>query len=68
MRKLSEVKMPEDKYAACCSCGEVFIDDVMIYGALLCPCRNGTLLRGMTAEEAQKFKPYRPKVGCLNGG
>jgi len=56
-RRLSEVRTREG-YAGCLACGEVFIDDLCLFGSLMCPCGRGTLCRGLSPEQAEKFKPY----------
>ena len=56
-RRLSEIR-PVESYAGCLACGEVFIDDLCLFGSLMCPCGKGTLYRGMSLEQARAFRPY----------
>lgn len=56
MRKLSEVKR-EDGYAKCGNCGETFIDDIGMYGSLMCPnkkCAGYCVERGIKRPKGSK--------------
>ena len=65
LSKLSECRL-DNGYAFCDTCNIYFIDDILIYGSILCPNGCGYCIRrGMKKEELEynlhKYNPFEYK-------